>query len=129
MHIAETALPFHLTIHLLLVIHTPTDFYVISPSTTAMQLYYAYYSFGDPMHYKSDEQQQLLEHSHHPIFLGPLIILWVVPVMTYDRLLVALMLPLYVYVGCGSIINDEDVSYVKDQFDMKRRQLLANGVG
>ena len=25
--------------------------------------------------------------------------------------------------------NDEDVSYVKDQFTMKRRQLLANGVG
>ena len=92
-----------------------------------MQLYYAYYGFGDPMHYKSGEQQQLLEHSRHPIFLGSLVILWAVPVITYDRLLVALMLPLYV--GCGSIINDEDMSYVKDQFTMKRRQLLANGVG
>ena len=75
------------------------------------------------MHYKSGEQQQLLKHSRHPIFLGPLVILWAVPVMTYDRLLVALMLPLYV--GCGSIINDEDVSYVKDQFTMKRRQLAT----
>ena len=44
--------------------------------------------------------------------------------MTYDRLLVALMLPLYI--GCGSIINDEDVSYVKDQLAVKRTQLLAN---
>ena len=70
-----------------------------------------YYGFGDPMHYKLGEQQQLLEHNRHPIFLGPLVILWAVPIMTYDRLLVALMLPLYV--GCGSIINDEDVSYVK----------------
>ena len=78
------------------------------------------------MCYKSGEQQ-LLKRNRHPIFLGPLIILWAVPVMTYDRLLLAVMLPLYV--GCGSIINDEDVAYVRDQFTMKRKQLLANGVG
>jgi steroid 5-alpha reductase family enzyme len=53
-----------------------------------LQLYCAYYGFGDQMHYtESGEQQQLLlEHSRHPIFLGPLIILWAVPVMTYDTL-------------------------------------------
>lgn len=98
--------------------------------TFHLQLYYAYYGFDNPMRYKSVEQQELLQHSRHPIFLGPLIILWAVPVMTYDRFLVAIMLPLYV--GCGSIINDRDVAYVKDQFTMKRRQLLAclsNGIG
>ena len=80
-----------------------------------------------PIYYKSAEQQQLLRHNHHPIFLGPLVILWAVPVMTYDRLLLAIMLPLYI--GCGSVLNDDDVIYVKGQFNVKKRQLLANGLG
>ena len=57
---------------------------------------------------------------------------WSVPVITYDRLLVTLMLPLYV----GSsvvvyIINDKNVSQVRQGsvHHEEARQLLANGVG
>jgi len=89
------------------------------------QIYYSFCGLENPMHYKSGEQQQLLEHMRHPIFLAPLIILWAIPVMTYDRLLVAVMLPLYL--GWGSSINHLDASYIKQQFRMKRIQLLADG--
>jgi len=45
--------------------------------------------------------------------------------MTYDRLLVAVMLPLYL--GWGSSIDHLDTSYIKQQFRVKRSQLLADG--
>lgn len=76
------------------------------------------------MLYKSAEQRQLLSHNRHPILLAPSLILWAVPVMTYDRFLVAVMLPLYL--GLGTVIDKLDVAYVSEQFSMKKRQLLAN---
>ena len=77
------------------------------------------------MTYKSEEQQQLLSHNRHPLFLAPTLILWAVPVMTYDRLLVAVMLPLYL--GLTSNVDNLDVAYVSDQFNVKRAQLLESG--
>lgn len=77
------------------------------------------------MTYKSERQQKLLSHNRHPIFLAPTVILWAVPVMTYDRLLVAVMLPLYM--ALTSNVDTLDRSYVSDQFTMKKLQLLQNG--
>jgi hypothetical protein len=74
------------------------------------------------MTYKSEEQQHLLGHNRHPIFLAPTIILWAVPMMTYDRLLVAVMLPLYM--ALTSNVDTLDRSYVSDQFTTKKLQLL-----
>ncbi len=102
----------------ILVFHSTS--YILTPP----QLYYSYSGFDNPWLYKSKEQQQLLSHSRHPIFLAPLIILWSVPVMTYDRFLVAMLLPLYV--GWGSSIDSFDVSYVTEQFEVKKAQLLGN---
>ena len=76
------------------------------------------------MYYKSAEQQQLLMHMRHPIFLAPAVILWAVPLMTYDRFLVAVLLPLYL--AWGSTIDSMDVEYIKEQFHMKKAQLLVN---
>ena len=91
-----------------------------------MQLYYAYYGFGDPLHYKSGEQQSssstvVTRSSSVPLSSSVGGDLRQTPYGALAAL----------YFGCGSIINDEDVSYVrlKDQFTMKRRQLLANGMG
>lgn len=89
-----------------------------------MQIYYSFYGFDTPITYKSEEQQQLLSHNRHPLFLGPTLILWAVPVMTYDRLLVAVMLPLYM--GLTSNVDRLDVAYVSEQFNMKKSQLLEN---
>lgn len=90
-----------------------------------LQIYYSFYGFDDPILYKSEQQQQLLSHNRHPIFLAPTLILWAVPVMTYDRLLVAVMLPLYL--GLASNMDRWDVGYVSEQFNMKKLQLLENG--
>jgi hypothetical protein len=86
------------------------------------QLYYSYNGFGDPIHYKSAEQQYLLHHMRHPIFTAPFILVWAVPVMTYDRLVLAVMLPLYL--AWASAISVLDVRYVRSQFLSKWRQLL-----
>ena len=45
--------------------------------------------------------------------------------MTYDRLLIAVMLPLYM--GLASNVDSMDVAYVSEQFNMKKKQLLQNG--
>ena len=89
------------------------------------QIYYSYYGFNQPMSYKSEEQQQLLSHNRHPIFLAPTVILWAVPFMSYDRLLVAVMLPLYI--GLAGSVDTLDRSYVSDQYVMKKYHLLQNG--
>ena len=98
---------------------------IIIPTSLYSQVYYSYHGFENPVYYKSAEQQQLLEHMRHPIFLAPTLILWAVPIMTYDRFLIAVMLPLYL--AWGSSIDQLDTSYVKQQFNVKKSQLLANG--
>ena len=110
-------------------IHTHTHMYKhLSANThTHSQIYYSYYGFSNPMHYKSAEQQTLLSHHRHPIFLAPLVILWAVPTMTYDRFLVAVMLPLYL--GWGGMVDETDVEYVRLQFKMKKAQLLLDRSG
>ena len=75
----------------------------------------------------SGTQQPASGAQSSPDIPRSLVILRAVPIMTYDSLFVVLILPLSI--GCGSIVNDEDVSYVKVQFVVKRTQLLANGVG
>lgn len=87
------------------------------------QIYYSFNGFANPMVYKSEEQQQLFSHNRHPIFLAPTLILWAVPVMTYDRVLLAVLLPLYL--GLATVIDRLDVSYISQQFNMKKLQLLA----
>ena len=58
----------------------------------------------------------------HPILTAPLIIMWAVPVMTYDRLLLAVMLPLYM--AWASALSIGDMQYVKRMFASKREELL-----
>ncbi len=88
-----------------------------------MQIYYSFYGFDNPILYKSSEQQLLLQHNRHPIFLAPVLILWAVPVMTYDRVLVAIMFALYM--GLGAMVTRSDVQYILEQFAAKRSQLLS----
>lgn len=74
------------------------------------------------MQRKAEEQRRLLEHMRHPVFFGPALILWAVPVMTYDRLLMAIMVPLYL--GWGSHLDQLDAAYVREQFGKKRHEIF-----
>lgn len=60
----------------------------------------------------------------HPIFTAPFILVWAVPVMSYDRLMLAALLPLYL--AWASSISALDMKYVRGQFVNKWRQLLKN---
>ncbi|KAL5501969.1 hypothetical protein EMCRGX_G008654 [Ephydatia muelleri] len=86
------------------------------------QMYYSLQDMGDPMQRKAEEQRTLLDHMRHPLFFGPALILWAVPVMTYDRLLVAVMAPLYLGWGCH--LDQSDVEYVQEQFTKKRCEIF-----
>ena len=96
-------------------LHPPT-----SPLHT--QLYYSVQDMGDPMQRKAGEQRRLLDHMRHPVFFGPALILWAVPVMSYDRLLIAVMAPLYL--GWGSHLDQLDTGYVREQFTKKRCEIF-----
>lgn len=95
---------------------------MIATISLPYQLYYSYNGFRDPLSYKAAEQQYLLYHMRHPILTAPLIIMWAVPVMTYDRLLLAVMLPLYM--AWASALDVGDKQYVKRMFTSKREELL-----
>ena len=86
------------------------------------QVYYSFYGFESPMTYKSEEQKLLFGHNRHPIFLAPMLILWAVPVMSYGRLLICVMMPLYMILT--SNIDTLDRAYVLDQYSAKMDQLL-----
>ena len=86
------------------------------------QVYYSLQDMGDPMELKAWEQRRLFTHMRHPLFFGPALILWAVPVMTYDRFLVAVMTSLYL--AWGSHLDQSDVEYLQEQFTKKRCEIF-----
>lgn len=80
----------------------------------------------DPSHYKSEDNTRLLHNMRHPVLIAPLIILWCVPAMSYNRLLIAVMIPAYL-AWCNKV-TVEDTLYVSDMIDKKRRDLIDNKV-
>lgn len=73
------------------------------------------------MSYKSPEFRRLLGHVRHPSFVGLTIILWVTNIMTLDRLILAIIWTLYMYIAWNT--DDNDVVYHKSQFLRKKAEL------
>lgn len=78
-------------------------------------------SQDEPIKFKAIEQQHLFNNARHPVLIGPLIVLWLVPSMSADRMLLAILLPLYQI--WGNRVTSVDVSYVKTQFLRKVTEL------
>ena len=78
---------------------------------------------ADPLSYKAWDNHDLLRHMRHPVFFAPLILIWAVPLMTYDRFLVGVMTPAYLI--WGSQLTDEDNIYVHDMYKQKKKFLLG----
>lgn len=78
-------------------------------------LYYHYVldSNSTPLDDKSDATQRLYQHMRHPHLLSTVLVLWTVPIMTLDRLLLAVLVPLFLI--ARSALDAEDVSYVRQQ--------------
>lgn len=91
------------------------------------QLYYILWlSQKEPIEFKAVEQQRLFNNARHPLLVGPLIVLWLVPCMPADRMLVAILVPLYQI--WGSRVTREDANYVKIQYHKKVTELRTGTV-
>ncbi|XP_065161118.1 nurim homolog [Atheta coriaria] len=81
------------------------------------QIYYSLRGFPDPLNCKSIELRNLYAHMRHPSFIGFIIIFWFVPVMRFDRVLLAAFLSLYMYIAWKT--DDMDLNYQKCQISRK----------
>ncbi|XP_076171392.1 nurim homolog [Ptiloglossa arizonensis] len=94
----------------------------ISELTGLKQVYYKFSYLPSPMIMKSKELLCYYSHMRHPSFTGFLIILWIHPYMTLDRILLASILT--VYMTCMWTIDKEDYNYHASLVRRKQRELF-----
>lgn len=85
------------------------------------QVFYRVNSLGCPMHRKSYELQRLFQHFRHPTVVGLLIIFWLVPCMTMDRLLLATVLTWFLF---STNLDNKDYIYSHSMYEKKVAALL-----
>ncbi|XP_063979373.1 nurim homolog [Diachasmimorpha longicaudata] len=93
----------------------------ISELTGLKQVWYKMSNRPCPMSTKSREYQRYLLHMRHPSFTAFLIILWVHPLMTIDRFLMASIITVYMLIMWA--IDEKDYYYHAMNVDRKRREL------
>ncbi|KAM9323907.1 nurim [Gastrophryne carolinensis] len=81
------------------------------------QVYYHCFGMGDPLSHKSPRAARLYAHLRHPIYLELLVILWVVPCLSPDRLLLASALTLYL--SLVHRLDVQDYNYLRTQLEKK----------
>uniref|UniRef100_A0A8D0HJ36 Nurim n=1 Tax=Sphenodon punctatus TaxID=8508 RepID=A0A8D0HJ36_SPHPU len=86
------------------------------------QVYYHVLGMGDPLALKSVRAVRLYSHLRHPVYLEFLLILWAVPRLPLDRLLLALLLT--AYLSCGHSLDQQDYLYLRAQLH-KKLQLFS----
>ncbi|XP_033224161.1 nurim homolog [Belonocnema kinseyi] len=74
-----------------------------------------------PMNMKSRELRRFYGHMRHPSFTGFLMILWIHPIMSIDRLLLAVILTVYM-IGMWNI-DEDDYRYHSYVIQRKKREL------
>ncbi|XP_054012214.1 nurim homolog [Hylaeus anthracinus] len=94
----------------------------ISELAGIKQIYYKFSLLPSPMMTKSRELLRYYSHMRHPSFIGFLIILWIHPYMTLDRVLLSSMLT--VYMALRWSIDKEDCTYHASLMRMKERELF-----
>lgn len=87
------------------------------------QVYYDVKHLLPPMLYKSDELKRLYGHVRHPSFVGLSVVLWSANTMCADRLVLAAVWTLYMYVAWNT--DEDDVSYHRCQLVRKRSELAG----
>ncbi|KAL5291081.1 NRM family protein [Megaselia abdita] len=85
------------------------------------QVFFDMKRYAQPTAYKSYELRQLYQHIRHPSFLCLTLIFWCTNLMSLDRLILAVMMTAYMYVGWSSDKND--VLYQKSQLIRKKYEL------
>ncbi|KAK2178524.1 hypothetical protein NP493_540g02009 [Ridgeia piscesae] len=90
------------------------------------QVYYYSLGLGDPLQYKSRRAQSLYRHMRHPGTCCLLAILWIHPIMTLGRFLLALCWSFYLLFG--NHVDDGDYVYVGEQITRKRWGWSSPGI-
>ncbi|XP_049848466.1 nurim-like [Schistocerca gregaria] len=62
---------------------------------------------------RSKKTQRLYDHYRHPSVIGLILVMWSSPTMTVDKIILALMLPLY-YLNINSV-DEQDSQYVSSR--------------
>nr|XP_019957978.1 PREDICTED: nurim [Paralichthys olivaceus] len=86
------------------------------------QVYYECLGLGDPLSYKSTGAQRFLSHLRHPVCLELGVVLWFLPALSLDRLLLAGTLS--TYLALAHSLDKQDLAYLCVQIRSKM-QLLA----
>lgn len=86
------------------------------------QVYYGCLGLGDPLSHKSPGAQRLLSHLRHPVCLELGVVLWFLPALSLDRLLLAGTLS--TYLALAHSLDKQDLEYLCVQLKSKM-QLLA----
>ncbi|XP_069556035.1 nurim [Brachyistius frenatus] len=74
------------------------------------QVYYECLGLGDPLCHKSPRAQRLLSHLRHPVCLELAVVLWLLPALSLDRLLLAGTLS--AYLALAHSLDKQDLSYL-----------------
>ena len=85
-------------------------------------MYYECLGLGDPLALKSPRAQRLLSHLRHPVCLELGVVLWLLPALSLDRLLLAGALSTYLVLAHS--LDRQDLSYLCAQLSSKL-QLFA----
>ncbi|XP_068189605.1 nurim [Antennarius striatus] len=88
------------------------------------QVYYDCLGLGDPLSHKSPQAQRLLSHLRHPVCLELGVVLWLLPALSLDRLLLAGALS--GYLALAHSLDRRDLDFLCLQFRTKV-QLLSDG--
>uniref|UniRef100_A0A1B0GL23 Nuclear envelope membrane protein n=1 Tax=Lutzomyia longipalpis TaxID=7200 RepID=A0A1B0GL23_LUTLO len=80
----------------------------------AKQIYHEANNLAPPLLYKAIELRRLYGHVRHPSFICITIILWVVNILTLDRLVLNVLMTLYMYLAWNP--NAQDLQYHRRVF-------------
>ncbi|RVE67116.1 hypothetical protein OJAV_G00114810 [Oryzias javanicus] len=90
------------------------------------QVYYDCLSLGDPLSHKPSRARRLLSHYRHPVCVELAVVLWLLPALSLDRLLLAGTLS--AYLAAAHSLDRQDLAYVCGQIS-GRLQLLSEPHG
>uniref|UniRef100_UPI001CD8B310 nurim-like n=1 Tax=Solea senegalensis TaxID=28829 RepID=UPI001CD8B310 len=85
------------------------------------QVYYQCLGLGDPLCHKSTQAQRFLSHLRHPVCLELGVVLWFLPALSLDRLLLAGTLS--TYLALAHSLDKQDLAYLCVQINSKVRLL------
>lgn len=81
------------------------------------QVYYECLGLGDPLSLKSPRAQRLFAHLRHPVCVELGVILWLLPALPLDRLLLAGTLS--IYLALAHSLDKQDLAYLSVQLNSK----------